>query len=146
MWDKWLEIVDEQIEKGLHSKIFTFNKNPSLLDDYLFSETPLIINFSHEIESILKECKYLQVLKIENIPQSVSKLYELRDEFWDRKIKLLRIEESYNTIKINARDCELELIRNEVVELDMELERAAHSMTWREYGIVIKSKYVVLFG
>lgn len=135
MWEKWSETVDEQIERGLGSKIFIFNRNSALLDDYLSSDTPLIINFSHEIESILKECKYLQVLNIENIPQSILRLYELRDEFWERKMKLLKIEESYNTIKINARDCELELIRNEVVELDTELDRAAHSMTWREYGM-----------
>lgn len=139
-----METIDEQIEKGLVSKIFSFNRSPSLLDDYLSSDTPLIINFSHEIDSILKECKYLQVLKIENLPQSALRLYELRDEFWDRKMKLLKIEEAYNTIKMNARDCELELIRNEVVELDTELERAAHSMTWREYGMCSLLKNCIL--
>lgn len=72
-------------------------------------------------------------------------LYAKRDEFWQRKVKLIKICEFYNGIRGLSTDdacdggiigsaAELQLIRHEVNTIDELVEEACATLTWRTYG------------
>ncbi|XP_067623613.1 dynein beta chain, ciliary [Eurosta solidaginis] len=72
-------------------------------------------------------------------------LYAKRDEFWQRKVKLIKIGEFYNGIRGLAADesydgggiigsaAELQLISHEVDSIDQLVEKACARLTWRTY-------------
>lgn len=78
------------------------------------------------------------------------RLYAKRDEFWQRKVKLIKICEFYNGIRglstddgASCRDdgltmigsaTKLRLIRYEVDTIDERVEKACATLTWRTYG------------
>lgn len=72
-------------------------------------------------------------------------LYGERDEFWQRKVKLIKICEFYNGIRGLSTDdacdggiigsaAELQLIRHEVNTIDERVAEACATLTWRTYG------------
>ncbi|XP_039966059.1 dynein beta chain, ciliary [Bactrocera tryoni] len=75
-------------------------------------------------------------------------LYAERDEFWQRKVKLIKICEFYNGIRGLSTDdacvggiigsaAELQLIRHEVNTIDERVEVACATLTWRTYDTAL---------
>ncbi|XP_053970080.1 dynein beta chain, ciliary [Anastrepha ludens] len=78
-------------------------------------------------------------------------LYVGRDEFWQRKVKLIKIREFYNGIRGLAADdgcdggiigsaAELQLIRHEVDTIDKRVREACAKLTWRAYDIALMNE------
>lgn len=69
------------------------------------------------------------------LPSALLNLYAQRDTFWQRKIKLMKIAEYYNSIRegLNASN-EMKLIQPVVDGIDERVECASKTLTWRLYG------------
>ncbi|XP_073817377.1 dynein beta chain, ciliary-like [Musca autumnalis] len=75
----------------------------------------------------------------QSLPQSLLDLYEERDIFWQRKIRLMQISEYYNGIRhqnsglTTTAFTEMQLIHPSVSVIDEKLDFAAKTLTWRNY-------------
>lgn len=69
------------------------------------------------------------------LPLTLLDLYAQRDSFWQRKIKLMKIAEYYNSIRegLNASN-EMQLIQPVVDVIDARVECASKTLTWRNFG------------
>lgn len=124
----------------------------------------LQMNFSIELFTLLKETKYLLALQqIHNrqelpgdaammtmmpataaspppyqLPQTLLDLYAQRDILWQRKIKLMKISEYYNSIRSESENShchsEMQLVEKEIQHIDEQLAYASDTLTWHEYG------------
>lgn len=79
--------------------------------------------------------QHLQQLNTHQLPLTLLSLYAQRDIFWQRKIKLMKIAEYYNSIRegLNASN-EMQLIQPVVDVIDERVECASETLTWRVYG------------
>ncbi|XP_037943923.1 dynein beta chain, ciliary-like [Teleopsis dalmanni] len=76
-----------------------------------------------------------------HLPQTLLDLYARRDEFWSRKIKLIKISEFYDGIRASVgSSVELQLIRTDINAIDECIDAACNSMTWNLYDPTLVNK------
>lgn len=137
IWQAWLEDIDKIIAEGLDEHVL-FQSGAG---------QQLQLNFARALFTLLKETKYLLALqaagrvssKLFPMPEALLSLYEQRDAYWHRRIRLIKIDEFYNGIR--AGQCaaaELQLIAGELAAIDEQVATACAQLTWRNYGKWIK--------
>lgn len=151
IWQNWLQSIDKLIVVGLAQHVITRD------DSGGDGVKTLQMNFSPELFILLKEAKYLLAMqRLPNappflasnftetstedygnatLPKSLLELYESRNEFWQRRIKLIKISEYYNGIREDVRPGgEMQLIRMEIDVIDECIDEACRTLRWRQYG------------
>nr|XP_032294976.1 dynein heavy chain 9, axonemal [Drosophila virilis] len=132
IWHGWQQDIDKLIAEGLDE--------PVLIQ--LAAGEQLQLNFAQALFTLLKETKYLLALqgsgslssKLFPMPEALLSLYEQRDAYWRRRIRLIKIDEFYNGIR--AGQCaaaELQLIATELAAIDAQVATACGQLTWRNY-------------
>ncbi|XP_068157565.1 LOW QUALITY PROTEIN: dynein beta chain, ciliary [Drosophila tropicalis] len=133
IWNNWQEGIDKQIAKGLEESVFT----------QLTDVKQLQLNFSLALFILLKETKYFLTLQANGslsedlfqLPKSLLSLYAQRDDYWQRRIRLIKIEEYYNGIRSGkCALAELQLIVHELVTIDKLVAKASQRLTWQNYN------------
>ncbi|XP_057654279.1 dynein beta chain, ciliary-like [Diorhabda carinulata] len=120
VFSTWCSYVPDQIEKSM-SKFQLIKQNNLLLQ----------LNFDPELEAILREIRYMKLLNIEGIPQEALDVFELTEVLMAAIIKLRRIVEWYNYLRVNTTPNEFNLIKEELDAIDEILEALIHQNTWR---------------
>lgn len=133
IWHGWQEDIDRIIAEGLNEFVLLQSAAGQQLQ----------LNFARALFTLLKETKYLLALqasgslssKLFPMPGALLLLYEQRDAYWQRRIRLIKIDEFYNGIR--AGQCaaaELQLIAAELATIDEQVVTASAQLTWRNYG------------
>ncbi|XP_061387676.1 dynein beta chain, ciliary, partial [Musca vetustissima] len=139
VWHNWQQTIEKRIAQGLDTKLMTRSGNTKILE----------MHYSSELFTLLRETKYLLALQQVNerqqqmqqhpqlLPQTLLDLYEQRDVFWQRKIRLMQISEYYNGIRHQNGQrtaiTEMQLIHPSVSVIYEQLDLAAKTLTWRNY-------------
>lgn len=82
-----------------------------------------------------------QHLHPHQLPSTLLDLYAQRDIFWQRKIKLMKIAEYYNSIRegLTASN-EMQLIQPVVDVIDERVAYASKTLTWHNFGKKLQTK------
>ncbi|XP_015241536.1 PREDICTED: dynein heavy chain 11, axonemal-like isoform X3 [Cyprinodon variegatus] len=127
-----LEKYDEELltewAQGLDDVCQMHLKEPLLTLD---SETGLFqVNFSPILTGVLREVKYLTILKIQNINKAALHLYSEKERLYLYTQTLTLVTQWYNKLKSTILEVELRLVKDEMDRVIQQLEPALTELTW----------------
>jgi dynein heavy chain len=88
---------------------------------------------------VLKEVKYLEMLKTEDVPTEAKEIHKQNDQYRNFITSLDYTVDSYNKIIKNASSEEKPLILSELQKIDAELEKGEKNLKWNSPNI---SEYI----
>ena len=102
-------------------------------------------NFDPQLVAVIREVKYMGMLKEQNIPQEAKSIFQQNDQYANYITSLDYTVDSYNKIFKIATTEEMALINEELQKIDSDIEKAEKSLQWKtpginEYIIDIRSK------
>ncbi|XP_062336891.1 dynein axonemal heavy chain 11 [Osmerus eperlanus] len=133
--ERVLEVLDQHDEElfslwteGLEELCNTHLQEPLLTLD---SETGLFqVNFSPALTSVLREVKYLGMLKNHSIPNSALQLYSKREQLYIYTQTLSLVTQWYNRLHSTILAVELGLVKEEMDRTRRQLNPALQELTW----------------
>ncbi|XP_069077648.1 dynein axonemal heavy chain 11-like [Pleurodeles waltl] len=89
------------------------------------------VNFNHQLLAVLREVKYLEMLKHTEIPEVAMVLYSKREMLHKHIGNLNLISKAYNRLKITLLQVEEKLIEQELQSIHVQLLPALDTLTWQ---------------
>nr|XP_003217173.1 PREDICTED: LOW QUALITY PROTEIN: dynein heavy chain 17, axonemal [Anolis carolinensis] len=126
IYAEWIKRVDRDCQFNLEQPLI--QRDP---------ETKLIrVNFSKELVAVLREVKYLTFQQQKEIPDSAGGLYAQHEMFRKFVDNLDLIVGWYNKIKLTILPVELPLVKSELEEIDVGLQKAETNLYWSNEGVM----------
>nr|XP_043887070.1 dynein axonemal heavy chain 11 [Solea senegalensis] len=122
MFSKWTEGLEEICQTHLHEPLLSLDTDTGLYQ----------INFSPALTSVLREVKYLGMLKNQNIPKAALHLYSKRERLYMFTQTLMLVTQWYNHLQNTILAVEVGLVRTEMDETKRQLEPALRELTWTQ--------------
>uniref|UniRef100_G3PRS5 Dynein axonemal heavy chain 11 n=1 Tax=Gasterosteus aculeatus TaxID=69293 RepID=G3PRS5_GASAC len=135
--ERVLEVLDQQDEElfsewteGLEDVCQSHLKEPLLTLD---TDTGLFqVNFSPALTSVLREVKYLSMLKNQNIPKAALQLYSKRERLYMYIQTMTLVTQWYNQLRSTILAVELGLVKDEMDRTRQQLEPALRELSWAQ--------------
>ncbi|KAJ6660744.1 hypothetical protein lerEdw1_017370 [Lerista edwardsae] len=89
------------------------------------------VNFNEKLSAILREVKYLEILKHPDIPEVAVQLYSKRETLYKYIGNLTLITRQYNRLRRTILPEEAELITHEIGKINQQLKPAFDTLTWK---------------
>ncbi|XP_061694561.1 dynein axonemal heavy chain 11 [Syngnathoides biaculeatus] len=124
-FSQWTEGLEEICQTHLEDPLLTLDPTTGLFH----------VNFSLALTSVLKEVKYLGMLKRQNIPKAALQLYSNRERFCVQTQTLILVTQWYNHLKSTILDVEMELVRDEMDRTRRQLDPALLELTWAKEDV-----------
>ncbi|XP_061653101.1 dynein axonemal heavy chain 11 [Phyllopteryx taeniolatus] len=121
-FSQWTEGLEEICQTHLEDPLLTLDPNTGLFH----------INFSLDLRFMLKEVKYLGMLKSQNIPKAALQLYSKCDRLCVQTQTLILVTQWYNQLKSTILDVELGLVKDEMDRTKRQLDPALLELTWAQ--------------
>ncbi|XP_039947795.1 dynein beta chain, ciliary [Bactrocera tryoni] len=119
--EEWYTMVRDQIAFGMQQTLLK-------KDD----KGVLSVNFTQELMDALKDIKVLRIMECE-VPDELIEFYERSEEFWQARLKLMRIAEWYNDINSRSQPSEMNLIRAELSAIERYMEPLISDIIWMSF-------------
>ncbi|ELK12575.1 Dynein heavy chain 11, axonemal [Pteropus alecto] len=121
IFNEWKSNVNEICEFNLNQPLIKFSAINGLLS----------VNFDPKLVAVLREVKYLIMLKKSGIPDSALAIFKKRDTILKYIGNLELLVQGYNKLKQTLLGVEYPLIEDELRAVDEQLQAAATSLTWQ---------------
>nr|XP_020748715.1 dynein heavy chain 11, axonemal isoform X1 [Odocoileus virginianus texanus] len=122
IYNEWKSNVNEICEFNLNQPLVKFSAISGLLS----------VNFDPKLVAVLREVKYLLMLKKSDIPDSAFTIFKKRNTLLKYIGNLELLVHGYNKLKQTLLEVEYPLIEDELRTVDEELQAAATSLTWQD--------------
>ncbi|XP_069366837.1 dynein axonemal heavy chain 11 [Paralichthys olivaceus] len=122
LFSKWTEGLEEICQTHLKEPLLTLDTNTGLFE----------VNFSPALTSVLREVKYLGMLKSQNIPEAALHLYSKRERLYMQTQTLTLVTQWYNQLQSTILAVEVALVKDEMDETKRQLEPSLHELTWAQ--------------
>uniref|UniRef100_A0A4W2DC87 Dynein axonemal heavy chain 11 n=1 Tax=Bos indicus x Bos taurus TaxID=30522 RepID=A0A4W2DC87_BOBOX len=122
IYNEWKSNVNEICEFNLNQPLVKFSATSGLLS----------VNFDPKLVAVLREVKYLLMLKKSDIPDSAFTIFKKRNTLLKYIGNLELLVHGYNKLKQTLLEVEYPLIEDELRTVDEELQAAATSLTWQD--------------
>uniref|UniRef100_A0A8C0HXD6 Dynein axonemal heavy chain 11 n=1 Tax=Balaenoptera musculus TaxID=9771 RepID=A0A8C0HXD6_BALMU len=122
IYNEWKSNVDEICEFNLNQPLVKFSAVSGLLS----------VNFDPKLVAVLREVKYLLMLKKSDIPDSALAIFKKRNTLLKYIGNLELLVQGYNKLKQTLLEVEYPLVEDELRAVDEELQAAATSLTWQD--------------
>ncbi|XP_035866411.1 dynein heavy chain 11, axonemal isoform X1 [Phyllostomus discolor] len=122
IFNEWKSNVDEVCEFNLNQPLVKFSAINGLLS----------VNFDPKLVAVLREVKYLLMLKKSDVPDSASAIFQKRSTILKYVGNLELLVQGYNKLKQTLLEVEYPLIEDELRAVDEQLQVAATSLTWQD--------------
>ncbi|KAB0340770.1 hypothetical protein FD754_022843, partial [Muntiacus muntjak] len=122
IYNEWKSNVNEICEFNLNQPLVKFSAISGLLS----------VNFDSKLVAVLREVKYLLMLKKSDIPDSAFAIFKKRNTLLKYIGNLELLVHGYNKLKQTLLEVEYPLIEDELRTVDEELQAAATSLTWQD--------------
>ncbi|XP_015413618.1 PREDICTED: dynein heavy chain 11, axonemal [Myotis davidii] len=122
IYNEWKNNVDEICEFNLNQPLIKFSAINGLLS----------VNFDPKLVAVLREVKYLLMLRMSDIPDSALTIFEKRNTILKYIGNLELLVQAYNKLKQTLLEVEYPLIEDELRAVDEQLQAAATSLTWQD--------------
>uniref|UniRef100_A0A8C4MX94 Dynein axonemal heavy chain 11 n=1 Tax=Equus asinus asinus TaxID=83772 RepID=A0A8C4MX94_EQUAS len=132
IYNEWKSNVDEICEFNLNQPLVKFSATNGLL----------AVNFDPKLVAVLREVKYLLMLKKSDIPDSALAIFKKRNTILKYIGNLELLVQGYNKLKQTLLEVEYPLIEDELRALDEQLQAVVTSLTWQDdcWGYIEKVK------
>ncbi|XP_033960741.1 dynein axonemal heavy chain 11 [Pseudochaenichthys georgianus] len=120
LFSEWTEGLQEICETHLKDPLLTLDADTGLFQ----------VNFSTALTSVLREVKYLGMLKNENIPKAALHLYSKRERLFMYTQTLTLVTQWYNKLHSTILAVELGLVKDEMDGTRRQLEPALQELSW----------------
>ena len=121
-YTEWTEGVDVIAKTNLERPLLVRDASTELLS----------VNFNPQLVALLREVKYLEMLKEESrvIPEKAAAVFE-QNETYRKYLQNLDVTvHLYNSIRETVLDVEYPLIEGQLNDIDVQLERAISELNW----------------
>ncbi|KAK2822251.1 hypothetical protein Q5P01_022316 [Channa striata] len=120
LFSDWTEGLDEICETHLREPLLILDTGTGLFQ----------VNFSPALTSVLREVKYLVMLKNQNIPKAALHLYSQRERLYTYNQALTLVTQWYNQLQSTILAVELGLVKDEIDRMKHQLAPALQELTW----------------
>ncbi|KAH0621502.1 hypothetical protein JD844_022872 [Phrynosoma platyrhinos] len=120
----WVQDLSLLCESHLSQPILRYDNNG------LFE-----VNFNEKLSAVLREVKYLEVLRHPAIPEVAVQLYSKRETLYKYLGNLNIITRQYNQLRRTILPEEAELIAHETGKIDLQLKPAFDVLTWQNENL-----------
>ncbi|KAJ8349888.1 hypothetical protein SKAU_G00250180 [Synaphobranchus kaupii] len=128
--DQHDEVVYSSWTLGLEQRCHTHLQEPLLT---IHQDTGLFqLNFNPTLTSVLREVKYLDMLKHQNIPRAALDLYSRKETLYMYTRTLSLITQWCNRLQSSMLDVELRLVEKDMERVRLQLRPALESLTWAQ--------------
>ncbi|XP_066544120.1 dynein axonemal heavy chain 11 [Amia ocellicauda] len=117
----WAESLEERCSSHLQEHLLKHSHETGLYE----------VNFHPALSSVLREVKYLRMLKCHNIPQAALRLYAKRETLHVYTGTLSLVTKWYNRLHSTILDVELRLVEGEMEKTELQLQPALETLTWQ---------------
>ncbi|XP_069511343.1 dynein axonemal heavy chain 17 [Ambystoma mexicanum] len=124
-YSKWQDRVDEESRFNLQQPIIVRDPKTNLIS----------VNFNKELVAVLREVKYLHAQDQKDIPESAGKLFDQSETFQSFVSNLELVAGWYNKIKQTILPVEYPLVKDELDEIDVQLQKAETTLFWDSEGV-----------
>lgn len=124
VYREWTNTVGMKSEFNLQQSLIT--RNASNL---------LSVNFDQQLVAVLREVKYLEIIKKEDIPESAATLYKRNAELYQYVANLNLTVNWYNKIRKTTLPVEFQLIKNELANVDKLLSKGEKELNWNSSNL-----------
>ncbi|XP_077689901.1 dynein axonemal heavy chain 17 [Eretmochelys imbricata] len=125
-YEEWISRVDTDCQFNLQQPLILRDPDGNLIS----------VNFSKELVAVLREVKYLNFQKQKDIPDSAGNLFSQNETFRKFVGNLDLIVGWYNKIKTTILSVELPLVKQELEENDVKLQKAETTLFWSNEGVM----------
>ncbi|XP_034645210.1 dynein heavy chain 17, axonemal-like [Trachemys scripta elegans] len=125
-YEEWISRVDADCQFNLEQPLIRRDPDATLIS----------VNFSKELVAVLREVKYLNFQKQKDIPDSAGNLFSQNETFRKFVGNLDLIVGWYNKIKTTILSVELPLVKQELEENDIKLQKAETTLFWSNEGVM----------
>ncbi|XP_006154552.1 dynein heavy chain 11, axonemal [Tupaia chinensis] len=122
IYNKWKSNVDEICAFNLNQPLVKFSAINGLLS----------VNFDPKLVAVLREVKYLLMLKKPNLPDSALTIFKKRNTILKYIGNLELLVQGYNKLKQTLLEVEYPLIEDELRTIDEQLTAATTWLTWQD--------------
>ncbi|XP_038934021.1 dynein axonemal heavy chain 11 isoform X4 [Rattus norvegicus] len=122
IYSEWRRNVDKTCEFNLNQPLVKFSPINGLLS----------VNFDPKLVAVLREVKYLLMLKKSNIPDSALGIFQKKNIILKHIGNLELLVQGYNKLKQTLLEVEYPLIEKELGAIDEQLRVAATWLTWQD--------------
>ncbi|XP_019507533.1 PREDICTED: dynein heavy chain 11, axonemal [Hipposideros armiger] len=122
IYNEWKSNVDKICEFSLNQPLVKFSAINGLLS----------VNFDPKLVALLREVKYLLMLKKSDIPDSALAIFKKRDTILKYIGNLELLVQGYNKLKQTLLEVEYPLIEDELRAVDEQLQAAVSLLTWQD--------------
>ncbi|KAM9845080.1 LOW QUALITY PROTEIN: dynein axonemal heavy chain 11-like [Aulostomus maculatus] len=122
LFSEWTDGLEEICQTPLQEPLLTLDTDTGLYQT----------NFSPALTSVLREVKYLGVLKSQNIPKAALHLYSKQDRLYMYTQTLTLVTQWYNQLHSTILAVELGLVKDEIDGARQQLEPALRELTWAQ--------------
>eukprot|EP00064_Thunnus_orientalis_P009532 superscaffoldBa00001216_g9556 len=122
LFSEWTEGLEEICQTHLQEPLLTLDTDSGLFE----------VNFSPALTSVLREVKYLGMLKNQNIPKAALHLYSKREKLYMYTQTLTLVTQWYNQLNSTILAVELGLVKNEMNGTRQQLDPALRELTWAQ--------------
>ncbi|XP_034948410.1 dynein beta chain, ciliary-like [Chelonus insularis] len=133
----------QNLMSAAEMEIFTnwMKKVPTICNENLnkpllqIKENELASNFNPELEAILRDAKYINMLQLNDLPPEALNLLDRSELFWETTYNINLIINWYNEIRIKCSEVELELLREEIQMIDGMIDEGQINYNWNSLEV-----------
>ncbi|XP_029380608.1 dynein heavy chain 11, axonemal [Echeneis naucrates] len=122
LFTEWTQGLEELCETHLREPLLTLDTHTGLFQ----------VNFSPALTSVLREVKYLGMLKNQTIPKAALHLYSKRERLYMHRQTLTLVTQWYNQLQNTILAVELGLVKDEMDRTKQQLHPALQELTWAQ--------------
>lgn len=126
IFSNWINRVPDIIETNLLKSLMLRDETTKLL----------ILNFSPDLFSILREVHYLHLMNKENIPEVALEFSEKSEIYRNYTLNLEKTIDWYNKVRKTCTKVEMELIQSELDAIDLLVQKAIDELNWKSLNIL----------
>uniref|UniRef100_A0ACB8EKG7 Dynein heavy chain 17, axonemal n=1 Tax=Sphaerodactylus townsendi TaxID=933632 RepID=A0ACB8EKG7_9SAUR len=126
IYEEWISHVDRDCQFNLEQPLILRDPHTKYIS----------VNFNKELVAVLREVKYLNFQQQKEIPGSAGGLFSQNETFRKFVDNLDLIVGWYNKIKQTILNVELPLIKDELQEIDVGLQKAETKLFWSNEGVM----------
>ncbi|KAG9277586.1 dynein heavy chain 11, axonemal-like [Astyanax mexicanus] len=116
----WCVGLDELCHTHMHEPLLSLNEESGLYN----------VNFNPALTSVLREVKYLGILKSHTLPKAALNLYSKQETLYMYTSTLSQITQWYNKLHSTILPVELQLVAAEMEEVRYKLKPALRELRW----------------
>lgn len=125
LYEEWCQTVSEKSQYNLMRPLITRDEGSKLIN----------VNFDPQLMSVLREVKYLQMLRMETMPKEAEDIFSSKESYRQYTANLELTTNWYNKVISTVLEVEFPLVEGQLKDINIRLKSAEESLNWKAHGV-----------